>query len=89
MSNMRSRGSRGTSRAAPRRIDWKPEEREKFPLRPGFKRNLGDFPRGGRGKSVTVALMTGDLVENGAWRVETTRWTLTGDKFDVDQYKIV
>jgi hypothetical protein len=75
---------------------WKREEREKWPLRKGFKRNTGTAPKA-KGKRVTVSLMSGELTGDVAisptspvgWAVETTRWSLTGSWHDVDQFRIL
>lgn len=71
--------------------DWHrytPSEKEKYPLRPAFKRNDGKAPRGANGKRYEVALMDGNLAA-GTWDGKTTRWTRTGWWHDVDQYREV
>lgn len=76
---------------------WKPEEREKWPLRAGFRRNKGEKPPRSKGKRVVVSLMSGELAGDTpvsstsptGWAVESTKFELTGWWFDVDQYRLL
>lgn len=68
------------------RSEWTRAEREKHPLRPGYKRNPGSQPRGTKGRRVSVALMDGEIA--GEWAADSAKWTFRGQWFDIDQYKV-
>jgi hypothetical protein len=76
---------------------WTPAERQKWALRPGFRRNTGQKPKAKEDQRALVALMDGSLQQAEpvsatsptGWSVRTTRWTLTGAWSDVDQFKLL
>lgn len=63
----------------------------------GWFQNLGQQPSGTKGKRVVVVLRNGNrcgekpvsAATPPGWTADTTRWTLTGDPFDVEWFKVL
>lgn len=60
-----------------------------------WKANWGEVPEDARGKRVMVILKNGLKVkeswpaDGGSYRSPPVRWTLTGDDWDIDRYRVV